>query len=62
MALAGGWRDLRTLETAYTQADEATVLAVVTEPRKLREAKQDAQASAGWQERERDSHELSPPL
>jgi integrase len=47
VALAGGWRDLRTLETAYTQADDATVLAVVTEPRKLRETKQDERASAG---------------
>lgn len=39
--LAGGWRDSRSLETAYQHADEATVLAVVTEPRKLREAKAD---------------------
>lgn len=36
VAAAGQWRDLRTLETAYTHADEETMLAVVTEPRKLR--------------------------
>jgi hypothetical protein len=36
---AGGWKDHKTLETAYQQADEATMFAVMNEPRKLREAK-----------------------
>lgn len=36
VASAGQWRDLRTLETAYTHADEQTMLTVVSEPRKLR--------------------------
>jgi hypothetical protein len=36
---AGAWRDRRSLETAYQQDDAETVLAVVLEPRKLREAK-----------------------
>lgn len=39
VAAAGGWRDLRTLERSYTQVDAETLLAVVSEPRKLREAK-----------------------
>ncbi|MGH7662754.1 MAG: hypothetical protein ACRENI_00415, partial [Gemmatimonadaceae bacterium] len=39
VAAAGGWRDLRCLQTAYTHADDETILAVVTEPRKLRDAK-----------------------
>lgn len=39
VAAAGGWRDLRTLEQCYTLVDESTLLAVVTEPRKLREVK-----------------------
>ena len=34
-----------TLQTAYTQADELTVLAVVSEPTKLRDAK--AKEAAG---------------
>lgn len=34
---AGGWIDPRSLETCYQQVDEDTLLAVVTEPRKLRE-------------------------
>ena len=38
VARAGGWRDLRCLQTAYTHSDETTLLAVVTEPRKLRDA------------------------
>jgi hypothetical protein len=36
---AGGWTDPRSLETCYQQVDEDTLLAVVTEPRKLRETK-----------------------
>jgi integrase len=40
VAAAGGWRDVRALELCYQRTDEATMLAVVTEPRKLREAKQ----------------------
>lgn len=35
---AGGWKDRRSLEGSYQQADEETMLAVVSEPRKLREA------------------------
>lgn len=37
VAEAGGWRDMRSLEHCYQQVDEATLLAVVTEPRKLRD-------------------------
>jgi integrase len=45
---AGAWRDARSLQTAYQHADPATVLAVVTESRKLRDANPDEQAkSAG---------------
>lgn len=36
---AGAWRDARSLQTAYQHSDEETLLAVVTEPRKLRDAK-----------------------
>lgn len=36
---AGGWKDERSLKTSYQKSDEATVLAVVNEPRKLREKK-----------------------
>lgn len=39
VAFAGGWKDLRTLERAYQQVDPHTLLSVVTEKRKLREAK-----------------------
>lgn len=41
VAQAGGWspNDLRTLQTIYQVADDETLLAVVSEPRKLREAK-----------------------
>jgi hypothetical protein len=35
---AGGWRDFRSLERCYRQVDEQTLLAVISEPRKLREA------------------------
>jgi len=38
VAAAGGWRDLRTMERSYQQMDEHTLLAVVTEPAKLRDA------------------------
>jgi integrase len=37
VAHAGGWRDVRSLERSYQRPDDATVLAVVTETRKLRE-------------------------
>jgi integrase len=36
---AGGWSDSRSLKQSYQQIDDETLLAVVTEPRKLREAK-----------------------
>lgn len=39
VAMAGGWRDTKTLEAVYQQSDELTMLAVMMEPRKLREAK-----------------------
>ena len=38
VAAAGGWRDLRCLQTAYIQTDERTVLTVATSPTKLRDA------------------------
>lgn len=37
VAEAGGWKDLRSLQDAYQQTDPQTLLAVVSEPRKLRE-------------------------
>src|SRR6185437_1324717 len=37
VAAAGGWRDLRSLEKSYQQIDARTMLAVVTEPTKLRD-------------------------
>ena len=37
--MAGGWRDLRSLERSYVNSDEATMLRVATEPGKMREAK-----------------------
>jgi hypothetical protein len=37
VAEAGGWLDTRSLEQCYQQVDEATLLQVVSEPRKLRE-------------------------
>jgi hypothetical protein len=40
VAAAGGWRDLRCLQTAYTQVDERTMLAVVTSPVRVRDAEQ----------------------
>jgi hypothetical protein len=39
-----GWRDLRTLQNAYQRVDDATLLAVVNEPRKLREIRSDEAA------------------
>jgi hypothetical protein len=39
VAHAGGWRDFRSLEKSYQRPDEATLLAVVTETKKLRDAK-----------------------
>jgi hypothetical protein len=38
VARAGGWKDAHTLATIYQQADDATVLRAVTEPKVLREA------------------------
>jgi hypothetical protein len=38
VAKAGGWLDTRSLQLCYQQVDEATLLQVVSEPRKLREA------------------------
>jgi hypothetical protein len=37
VAHAGGWRDLRSLERSYQRVDDETLLAVVTERRKLRD-------------------------
>ena len=39
VAEAGGWKTLETLNTAYQQADAETMLRVVLEPVKLREAR-----------------------
>jgi hypothetical protein len=39
VAAAGGWKTVRTLQARYQEADPKTILAVVSEPRKLREAK-----------------------
>ena len=38
VAAAGGWKDVETLTTCYQQPDTDTLLAVMSEPRKLREA------------------------
>jgi integrase len=37
VAAAGGWKDIATLLEVYQQSDEASVLAVMSEPRKLHE-------------------------
>jgi hypothetical protein len=37
VAAAGGWKDVNTLLEIYQQPDEAGVLAVMSETRKLRE-------------------------
>ena len=38
VAAAGGWKDVGTLLTCYQQADRQTMLAVMSEPRKVTEA------------------------
>jgi hypothetical protein len=38
VAAAGGWKDVNTLLKSYTAADDETVLAVMAEPRKVRDA------------------------
>ena len=43
---AGAWNDSRSLEICYQQVDESTLLAVVTEPRKLRKAANNASHNA----------------
>jgi hypothetical protein len=47
VSFAGGWseKDPRALKTSYQQVDEATLLAVVSEPTKLREVKPDAETA-----------------
>ena len=37
VAAAGGWKDIATLLEVYQQSDDASVLAVMCEPKKLRE-------------------------
>ena len=37
VAAAGGWKDVGTLLEVYQQSDEASVLAVMSEPKKLHE-------------------------
>jgi hypothetical protein len=37
VAAAGGWRDLSTLVRCYTQADNHTILAVMSESKKVRD-------------------------
>ena len=37
VAAAGGWKDVSTLLEVYQQSDETSVLAVMSEPKKLRE-------------------------
>lgn len=37
VAAAGGWKDVSTLLEVYQQSDESSVLAVMSEPKKLRE-------------------------
>jgi integrase len=39
VAAAGGWKDLQSLKSAYQQADEETLLEVVTQSRRLRDVK-----------------------
>ena len=38
VAKAGGWKGTSTLTSVYHQPDEKTLLAVVSEPRKVRDA------------------------
>lgn len=47
VAAAGAWRDLRALQTAYQQTDEATLLAVVSSPQKLRDVVPDPGKAEG---------------
>ena len=42
MAAAGGWKNTATLMRCYQQVDDETLLAVVTEPKKLKEVKRQA--------------------
>ena len=37
VAAAGGWKDINTLLEVYQQSNEASVLAVMSEPKKLHE-------------------------
>ena len=37
-AAAGGWKDVETLLTCYQQPDAETMLAVMSEPKKVRDA------------------------
>ena len=46
VAAAGGWTDLRCLQTLYSQADPSTVLAVVTSTNKVRDPEQAKQEQA----------------
>jgi Phage integrase family len=39
VAAAGGWKTVQTLDQCYARPDSETMLAVVTEPRKLREVR-----------------------
>jgi integrase len=39
VAAAGGWSDLSSLKTCYQHADEATMFAVVSQPKPLREVR-----------------------
>ena len=45
VAHAGAWTDCETLQTAYTEPDELTILAVVAEPTTLRDAKPKADSA-----------------
>jgi AraC-like DNA-binding protein len=53
VAAAGGWKDTETLLTCYQQPDADTLLAVMSEPKKMRDAAQtappviEAQSTAG---------------
>jgi len=38
VAAAGGWNDIETLLTCYQQLDADTLLAVMSEPKKMRDA------------------------
>jgi len=49
VAYAGGWRDLRSLQRSYQQVDEETLLAVVTEPRKVRDVRAATDINSGYE-------------